>query len=94
MNHEAEDQQRRKALMLQAVEEQLNSPQAPEVRMHYNRLLSLGYAESDVRELLGTALACYIWHTLQQDDYTYADYVADLARLPEFDWEEDDSVQP
>jgi hypothetical protein len=93
MKREAKDKQRRKALMLQAVQEQMTNPQTPEVKMQYNRLVLLGYSDSEAREQIATILAFYLWHTLQQDDYSYTDYVADLARLPEIDWEEDDAVE-
>ena len=89
MNSEEKDKQRRKQLMLQAVQNQLTSPETPEVRDHYDRLRSLGHTDHQTRELIATILAFYIWHTMRKDDYTYADYLAELARLPEIDWKED-----
>ena len=87
MNSEERDAQRRKELMLRAVQDQLNSPETPQVREHYQRLLSLGHSENEAKELIATILAFYLWHTARNDDYTYADYVAELADLPEIDWE-------
>ena len=75
--------------MLQAVQNQMNSPESPEVRMHYERLRSLGKSDGEARELIATVLAVYIWHTMRKDDFTYSDYVAELARLPEIDLGED-----
>ena len=89
MNSEDRDKQHRKELMLQGVEDQLNSGDTPEVRVHYERLLSLGHSDSEARELIATVLAFYIWHTMRQDGYGYSEYVAELARLPEIDWKED-----
>ena len=90
MNSEERDKERRKKLMLQAVQDQLTSPETPEVKQHYDRLISLGHSDSSARELIATVLAFYIWHTMRKDDYTYQNYVAELERLPEIDWEEED----
>jgi hypothetical protein len=76
--------------MLRAVQEQLTSPETPEVRVHYERLRSLGHGDAQARELIATVLAFYIWHTMRQDDYDYSDYVAELTQLPEIHWQEED----
>jgi hypothetical protein len=89
MNSKDRDKQWRKELMLRGVEDQINSPDTPEVRMHYDRLRSLGHSDDDARELIATVLAFYLWHTMRKDDYTYSDYVAELARLPEVDWQQE-----
>jgi hypothetical protein len=89
MNTEERDRQRRKELMLRAVQEQMNSADTPEVRAHYDRLCSLGHSDTEARELIATVLAFYIWHTMREDDYTYSDYVAELAKLPEIDWQDE-----
>ena len=89
MDSEDRDRQRRKELMLQGVEEQMASPDTPEVRAHYERLRSLGHSDAQARELIATVLAFYIWHTMRKDDYSYSDYVAELAKLPDIDWQGD-----
>jgi len=89
MNSEERDKQRRKELMLRGVQDQLTSPDTPQVREHYERLRSLGHSDAEARELIATVLAFYIWHTMRKNDYSYSDYVAELARLPEIDWQED-----
>jgi hypothetical protein len=76
--------------MLDALDEQLHSPAAPEVKTHYDRLRALGYSDAKVRELMATVLAFYMWHTARGDDYTYDNYLAELGRLPEIDWQDDD----
>ena len=91
MNSEERDKQRRKALMLRGVQDQLTSPDTPEVRVHYERLLALGHSDAQAREWIATVLAFYIWHTMRKDDYSYSDYVAELARLPEIDWQEEEN---
>jgi len=92
MSSEDAAKQRRKAAILRGVQDQLESPDTPEVRQHYQRLLSLGRSDSEARELIATLLAFYIWHIKRGDGYTYSDYVAELERLPEIDWGEDDDV--
>ena len=89
MNSEEAAKQRRKEAILRGVQDQLDSPDSPEVRVHYERLRSLGRSGAEARELIATLLAFYIWHTKRGDDYTYADYVAELERLPEIDWREE-----
>ena len=89
MNSEEAAKQRRKEAILRGVQDQLDSPESPEVRVQYERLRSLGRSDSEARELIATLLAFYIWHTKRGDDYTYADYVAELERLPEIDWREE-----
>ena len=93
MNSEEQDKQRRKELMLRAVQDQLTSPESPEVSVHYQRLLSLGHSDAQARELIATILAAYIWHTIKNDGYSYSDYVAALAKLPEIDWDEDEEEE-
>lgn len=78
--------------MFAALADQLASPETPEVREHYERLLRLGLADSKVRELMATVLAIYMWHALRKDGYTYRDYVAELSILPEIDWNEGDDT--
>ena len=90
MNTEERDKERRKELMLRAVEDQMRSPDTPEVRMHYDRLRALGHSDAEARELIATVAAFYIWHTMRKDNYTYSDYVAELARLPDIDWQDDE----
>jgi hypothetical protein len=90
MNSEERDKRRRREAMLQAVQDQLTSPETPEVREHYERLRSLGHSDGEARELIATILLFYMWNTMRGNDYSYSDYVAELARLPEIDWSEDE----
>ena len=90
----AEDKakQRRREAMLTALANQISSPETPEVKQHYDRLLSLGITDPEVRELMATVLAFYLWHTMRKDDYTYDDYLAELSKLPEIDWQDDNDT--
>jgi hypothetical protein len=87
MNVEDEAKKRRKALMLRGVQDQLKSPETPEVRLQYVRLRSLGHSDTEARELIATVLAFYLWHLARGDAYGYTDYVTELQRLPEIDWQ-------
>jgi hypothetical protein len=51
MSSEDAATQRRKAAILRGVQDQLESPDTPEVRLHYRRLLSLGHSDAEAREL-------------------------------------------
>lgn len=82
-----EDQKYRRAAMMQALDEQLESPDTPEVGQHLQRLIEEGFSEEDARELVATVLSFYIYHTMKGDTYTYADYVAELERLPDLRWD-------
>ncbi len=86
--------QRRREAILMALEDQLHSPETPDVKTHYDRLTGLGHGDSEVRELMATVLAFYLWHTARGDNYSYDDYVAELAKLPEIDWKDDADGDP
>jgi hypothetical protein len=79
----------RRQAILQALDDQLGSPETPAVKTHYDRLRRLGHSDSQVRELMATVLSFYLWHTARGDKYTYDDYVAELAKLPAIDWKDD-----
>ena len=81
------DKARRKAAILAGLEDQLKSSETPEVKVHLDRLLSLGHSVFEAKEMMGTLLAFYIYHTQKQDGYTYDDYVEELSKLPEIDYD-------
>jgi hypothetical protein len=87
---EQKERNRRRRAILDALDEQLSSPESPEVKREYERLLSLGITDFKVRLLMARVFASYVWHTLRKDNYTYADYVLQLSKLPEIDWGEYD----
>src|SRR5438105_3646762 len=84
--------QRRREAILTALADQLSSPETPEVKKHYERLLALGITDPEVRELMATILVFYIRHAMRKDDYTYDDYLSELSKLPEINWNEDDDT--
>ena len=81
----------RRQTILRALDEQLQSPETPAVKTQYDRLTALGHSDAEVRELMATVLVFYLWHTARKDSYSYEDYLADLARLPEIDWQDDEA---
>lgn len=93
---EQKERNKRRRAFLDALDEQLSSAEAPEVKQQYERLLGLGIDDFKARLLMARVFATYIWHTLRKDDFTYADYIAQLAQLPEIDWSdvEDDDHDP
>jgi hypothetical protein len=76
-----------------ALDDQLGSPDTPEVREHFRGLRQLGHSEGETRELMATILAFYVSHVMRGDDYSYADYVAELAALPVIDWREEQGAE-
>jgi hypothetical protein len=80
--------QRRKAAILAALNEQLESSDTPEVQEQYDRLRVSGFSDTAVREMMAAVLATYLWHVMKQDDYTYADFVTQLKALPQVPWKE------
>jgi hypothetical protein len=82
---EQKEKNKRRRAFLDALDEQLSSPETPEVNEQYERLLDLGIPDLKARLQMARVFANYVWHTLRKDDYTYADYVAELSRLPESD---------
>jgi hypothetical protein len=75
-----------KAALLEVVENQITGDEAPEVRLEYRRLLLEGYSDKEARETIGFVLGCHIAKMMRKKiPFDYADYLADLKRLPECD---------
>jgi hypothetical protein len=89
-----EDKQRRREILLTALDEQLSSPETPEVRSELERLIALGLPAAEARRMMARVLAMYVWHTMRKDPYTYEDYLMDLSTLPESERKECQNVLP
>lgn len=77
---------RARAAILQALDDQLRSPETPEVRAELKRLLSLGLKERRARELMALVLITHIARMMKHKrPFDYSAYLAELRRLPEFD---------
>ncbi len=85
-----EENPRAKAAILAAVEEQINSPESPYVREHYNRLLALDIDKDDVMKLLGSVLAAEMWEiSVQGREFDEKQYIERLEKLPDTSWMDD-----
>lgn len=82
-----EENPRAKAAILEAVREQISSPESPYVGEHYKRLLDSGHDEQEVMELLGSVLAAEMWEiSVQGRAFNEAQYIDRLAQLPDTSW--------
>lgn len=91
--HSEFDKRTRKRIILRAVQDQLNNPDTPEVKLHYNRLIAMGYSTAKAKELIGIVFTIYVWHILRGESYTYANYVEELAKLPAINWRDDEDEE-
>jgi hypothetical protein len=76
------DQKRAQQAIFAALDDQLASPESPEVRFHFDRLIALGIDELEVRRMMAVELLDYLGKRLREEEFSYADYVESLARLP------------
>ncbi len=75
-----------RAALLEVVENQISGTEAPEVRLEHQRLLREGYTNRDVRETIAYVLGCHLVKAMRTKiPFDYADYLADLRRLPKCD---------
>lgn len=74
---------RRRELILEIVDNQLNGPEIPEVKVQYDRIRALGHSDKVVRLMIANRLVKYIWHKMRGDPYTNEDYIRDLKALPD-----------
>jgi hypothetical protein len=77
-----------KAALLEALEQQLNSRETPEVKQELKRLVAAGVPESEAKEMMALILAFHIARLMKgTKPFDYAAYVAELRRLPEIDYD-------
>lgn len=70
--------------ILHAVEEQLNSPDAPYVKEHYERLIGEGISESEAKRMIGCVLLVEIWEMNKFNRiFDEVAYTRRLANLPD-----------
>jgi len=76
-----------RAALFQAIENQLRSRNPPETRETLDRLLKEGHSREDAMKLIGCALVNEIYGILKSEaPFDNARYVANLKRLPELPW--------
>ncbi len=80
---------RARAALLQALEDQLQSPETPEVRAELDRLLAAGVEEMRAKELMALILSFHIARLMRgKEAFDYAAYLAELRKLPEVDYDQ------
>ena len=78
------DPEARRAVLFQAIENQVRSRNPPEARETLDRLLKEGHTREEAMNLVGCALANEIYGILKSGaSYDNARYVANLRRLPQ-----------
>jgi len=78
-----------KAVILEVVNNQIKNNDLPETKQTYNRLLSEGLSESEVKRLIGCVVSAEIFDILKkQENFNQKRFVQALNRLPELPWEE------
>lgn len=80
---------RARAALLQALDDQLNSSETPEVRAELQRLTAAGIKEKEAKEMMATILAFHIARLMRSEKpFDYAAYLAELRKLPEIDYDQ------
>ena len=73
---------RLKAVILEAVEDQIRNNNPPETRQTLERLLAVGYSRQQAIEMIGTALVGEIWAIMHDHKpYDHARFTALLDQL-------------
>lgn len=81
-----------RAALFEAIENQLRSNDPPETRETLDRLMTEGHTREEAMKLIGCALAGEVFGILKtQAPYDNARYVANLKRLPELPWDDEDA---
>jgi len=80
-----------RAAMFEVIEHQLQSNDPPETRETLDRLMSKGHTREEAMKLIGCALVSEIYAILKtQAPYDNTRYVANLKRLPDLPWDDDE----
>lgn len=76
-----------KAIILQGVKEQLNSPESLYVKHAYDRLIGEGHSEEEVTKMPGCVLAVEMWEmNVQKRDFNEPAYIERLEKLRDMSW--------
>ena len=80
-----------RAALFEVIENQLRSNDPPETRETLDRLMRDGHTREEAMKLIGCALVGEVFGILKtQAPYDHARYVANLKRLPELPWDDED----
>jgi len=78
---------RAQAAILQGVRDQIQSPESPYVKEHYERLRKKGIPEEEVMKMLGAVLAVELWELNKHNrSFNESEYIKTLERLPDLSW--------
>ena len=80
-----------RAALFEAIENQLRANDPPETRHTLDRLLNAGHSRKEAMKLIACALLNEMNDVLKsQTPYDNARYVANLNRLPELPWDDEE----
>ena len=83
-----EENPRLRQAIMQVVDNQLREMDPPETKETFDRLVSEGVAEQEVRRLIRCVVATEIFEVLKRDEpYNHARFVKALHKLPNLPWE-------
>jgi hypothetical protein len=73
-----------KGAILEVVENQLKSLNPPETKETFERLLGMGYSETDAKEMIGVVVSSEIFDIMKKEEPFNKDrFVKALNKLPE-----------
>ena len=77
-----------KSAILEVVENQLQANDPPETRQAYDRLISEGYSEVEVKKLIGCVVSSEIFDVLKkQEPFNPERFAQALNELPKLPWD-------
>ena len=86
---EPEYNPRARAALLQGIEDQLRSPDTPEVKVEFDRLHAAGIKKSKAKEMMAFVLAVHFARMMKRKTpFDYAAYLEELRRLPAIDYDQ------
>jgi Zn/Cd-binding protein ZinT len=75
-------------VILQVVEQQINTNNPPQTRQTYNRLLKEGYTEKEAKQLIGYVISVEMFNVAdKKESFNLSSYIKALDRLPTLPWE-------
>ena len=81
---------RARAALLQALDDQLRSPETPEVKAELQRLVAAGVKKEKAREMMALILMFHMTRLMKgTKPFDYAAYLAELRRLPAIDYDQE-----
>ncbi|WP_220721342.1 hypothetical protein [Agarivorans litoreus] len=76
--------------ILEAVENQINDNDPPEVKIAFDRLRKLGISRRESKKYIACALSVEIFDVMKNEkEMDYDRYFANLKKLPELPWDDE-----